>query len=299
MNPYYHQSFFSFFHVLFKRLTTLSGSLASDEIQLIVLILISMTAAILGVFLVLRKTTMLANSLSHTILLGIAVTYLCMKGVDFYQLSLTTLLITSLMTALITTLLTEGLTRWLSLQEDASIGLVFTTLFALGIILVTLYAKNAHIGVEAIMGNVDALHRHDISRVAMVTLGVVVIVGLFFKPLKVMTFDPILARGLSIPVTGYHYMLMLLTAVAAIAAFRAVGVFLFLSLLVGPPLMARRFTRDLFSLIVLSAFLGVLFSLGAVALSRHCLSIWGIPLSTAGIQVCLITLCLPVSLIKT
>jgi manganese/zinc/iron transport system permease protein len=292
MNPYFNQSFFSFFEVLFKRLFSFQGPLVSDEIQLIVLSLISLTAAVLGAFLVLRKTTMLANSLSHTILLGIAITYLCMKDVDFYQLSLSTLMIAALVTALITTLLTEGLTRCFYLQEDASIGLVFTTLFALGIVIVTLYAKNAHIGTEAIMGNVDALHRHDLIPVTGITALVLLIVGLYFKPLKVTTFDPILAGGLGISVTFYHYLLMILTSVAAIAAFRAVGVFLFLSLLVGPPLIARIFTRNLLSFISLSALIGLLTSFGAVAFSRHTLSVWQMPLSTAGLQICLITLIL-------
>ncbi|MBP9841212.1 MAG: metal ABC transporter permease [Simkaniaceae bacterium] len=292
MNPYFNQSFFSFFSVLIQRIAAFKGPLVSDEIQLIVLSLISLMAAILGSFLVLRKTTMLANSLSHTILLGIAITYLMMSGVDFYQLSLRTLLVASLITALMTTLLTEGLTRFFSLQEDASIGLVFTTLFALGIVIVTLYAKNAHIGTEAIMGNVDALHRRDISPVLAVAGVVLSFVGIFFKPLKVTSFDPILARGLKISVPYYHYLLMILTAIAAIAAFRAVGVFLFLSLLVGPPLIARMFTKNLLSYIFLSVGVGVVASFFAVALSRHFLSIWQMPLSTAGIQVCLITLAL-------
>lgn len=264
----------------------------SDQLQFVVLSLVSLTAAILGAFLVLRRTTMLANSLSHTILLGIAITYLSMHQVDFYNLSLSALLVASVITALITTLLTEGLTRWMHLQEDASIGLVFTTFFALGIVLVTCYAKNAHLGTEAIMGNVDALHKHDLLPIAGVALAVLFLVGFQFKPLKATTFDPVFARGVGISVPYYHYFLMMLTSVASIAAFRAVGVFLFLSLLVGPPLIARAFTRHLLSFIALSAGIGVGASLGAVCLSRYLFAVWNIPLSTAGLEVCLITLLL-------
>lgn len=290
MNPYSGDNFFSFFGTLLTRLFTFHGPLVSDEVQLIVLGLISMMAATLGSFLVLRKNTMLANSLSHTILLGIAVTYLAMKGVDFYQMSMGALLMAALVTALLTTLFTELLTRFFHLQEDASIGLVFSTLFALGIVVVTLFAKNTHIGTEAIMGNVDALHPHDVKQVMLISGLVLGVIALLFRPFRLTTFDPTFARGIGVNSSVFHYILMILTALAAISAFRAVGAFLFLALLVIPPLIARAFTKRLGTLIVLASGIGVVASMLAVALSRHLLSEAGLALSTAGVEVVLLTL---------
>src|ERR1700722_9961958 len=157
-NPYSDQDFLGFFGVLFSRLLLLIigklpfGSLVADEIQMIVLSCVAVTGAMVGTFLVLRKMTMLANALSHTILLGIVVAYLLCES-----LTIPVLMVAALATGIATTFLTEFLNRVIKLQEDASIGLVFSVLFALGIVLLTLFSRNVHIGTELVMGNVDAL----------------------------------------------------------------------------------------------------------------------------------------------
>src|SRR4029077_18141377 len=105
--------------------------------------------------------TMLANSLSHTILLGIVIAFLIgssSEGFHEGRLNLTLLFAAALGSGLLTAVVTEILTKSVKLQEDASLGLVFTTFFALGIVLVNLLARNVHIGAEVVMGNVDALH---------------------------------------------------------------------------------------------------------------------------------------------
>ena len=296
MNPYFGKNFLQFLFLFFQRMGELCtgkigiGDLASDEIQVLVLSLVACCCALIGTFLVLKKMTMLANSLSHTILLGIIAAYLILlpwlpeSPVHTHALSIEVLLIASLITGLITTLLTQMLTNVLKLQEDASTGLVFTTLFALGIVLVTVFTRNTHLGTEAIMGNVDALHLHDLKLIFWIGLFDFAIVFFLFKEFKTITFDGAFADAQGISKSFFNYLLMVLTSATVIGAFRAVGVLLVLAFLVGPVLTARLFTHRLKTVILLAMGIGMLASVVSVALSRHLLSVHHLPLSTSGLS---------------
>src|SRR5438445_5406420 len=153
-NPYYDTNFFQFFVTALMRLIAFcsgaSLSLATDELQILVLVLIAISTALVGTFLVLRKMTMLANALSHTILAGVVLAYFVHKWLhagpesfDFSHLlpSDALLLLAALIMAFLTTFLTELLVTKMKLREDASCGIVFTFLFALGVILVTFLSR--------------------------------------------------------------------------------------------------------------------------------------------------------------
>ena len=300
MNPYSGTNLFQFLLLFFERMAQmLTGrlslsELATDEVQVLVLALVAIGSSLMGTFLVLRKMTMLANSISHTVLLGIVAAYLILipfaGGLEAHahSVSIQALFIAALATALITTVLTQALTHVLKLQEDASIGLVFTTLFALGVVLVTVFTRNTHIGVEAIMGNVDALHVHDLQLISIVVLINLVVIGLFFKELKITSFDPSFADAVGVSSKRWGYVLMLLTSLTVIGAFRSVGVLLVLAFLVGPPLTARQLTHRLKNLLLLGIGIGAFVALISVALSRHLLSIHHLPVSTAGVAVTLL-----------
>ncbi len=302
MNPYWGQDFFGFFVILFRRLTGQLhlDQLASDEVQLIVLMGVALSTVLLGTFLTLKKMTMMANSLSHTTLLGIVIAYLIFFTPET-DLSIDTsiLFVAALISAVLTTLLTELARDLLKLQEDAAIGLVFTTLFALGIILVTVFTRNSHIGVEVITGNVDALHFEDIRLVWGAAILNLVLIGLFFRQWVMTAFDQKLSFSLGVPTKTFHYLLMFLTALTLIAAFRAVGVILVLSFLVGPTLIARQWTHRLRSLLLVGIGVGIVTAVFGVALSRHFLSVYHMPLSTGGLVVTLISALYLVSTLLT
>lgn len=300
-NPYEGTNFFEFIIQVFIRFFYfITGKLsfadlASDEVQMIVLIGVAASSALVGTFLVLRRMTMLANSLSHTILLGIVIAFMLTSSNlinsnhnHHEPLNIQIMLLAALVMSLITAFLTEFLNKVVKLQEDASTGLVFTSLFALGIVLVTLMTRNAHIGAEVVMGNVDALHIDDIKLV-LIILGINVLAfTLFFKEFKITTFDSGLASALGISVLFFNYLLMTLVSATAIGAFRAVGVLMVLAFMTGPSLMARMLTHDLKKMVWLSVGIGSLASILGVAISRHLLSINGLALSTGGIVVCVI-----------
>lgn len=300
-NPYYQETFWGFFAQLALRIWAfLRGdfplaNLASDEVQVFVLMGVAASSALVGSFLVLRKMTMLANSLSHTILLGIVIAYLLSHGSVLSaesnhssQINIEAMLFAALITGIVTAFLTEFLTKTARLQEDASTGIVFTSLFALGIVLITLFTRSAHIGTEVVMGNVDALHVDDLKLVYVI-LGVnVLLFVLFFKEYKITTFDSGLAKALGISLLFFNYLLMAQVSMTAIGAFRAVGVLMVLAFITGPPLIARFLTHDLKKMLWMAVGLGCLASLIGVALSRHILTVYGESLSTAGLVVCVI-----------
>lgn len=299
VNPYSNQDFFGFFLTLCKRLVEfISGNLplanlASDELQLIVLGALAASGALVGTFLILRRMAMLANALSHTILLGIVILFLIMmffspKEDPIELLSIPLLMIAAFITGIVTTFLTEFLTRVVKLQEDASIGLVFSILFALGVILVSLFTRNVHVGTELVMGNVDALHPKDLSFVLGILAFNIVLTFTFFKGYKVTSFDPQLARTFGFSPLIFNYLLMIQTSATAIGGFRAVGVLMILAFLVLPVLTARLMTHSLSKLIIYAMGGGILASTLGVALSRHLLTIYGIGFSTGGIVVVLL-----------
>lgn len=306
MNPYFDTSFFSFLALFFKRIFLLiSGeislsSLASDEIQIFALIGISISSATLGSFLVLKRMTMFANALSHTALLGLVGSFLFLSFLTeqkVFHLDIKVLFLGAMVAAFLTAFLIEGCKKWFSLGQEASIGLIFTFLFAIGISLVSLFAKGAHLGTEAIMGNIDALHIDDLKLISFSTLLCVLVVTLFFRHFQIISFDVCFAKSIGMPVSLLHYLLMFLTALTAICSFRVVGVFLFLIYLTAPVISARLFVKRVKSLILLSCLFGAIVSLISIAFSRHLLSVYDEALSTAGLSCTLMTLLYPASLL--
>lgn len=256
-----------------------------DLLQWAVLSGIAVSCGLLGPFLVLRKMTMFANSLSHTILLGIVLAFL-LTGSAFFNLS--TLLIGALIASLMTAFFTGGLVKVFRLQEDASIGLVFTALFALGITLVTLYTRNVHLGIEAVMGNVDILVPSDLKMTLSLVILNLGVIALFYKEFQLTSFDGNLAKTLGIPSSIFQFLLLFLTSVTCVGAFRAVGVLLVLAFLVGPYLIARLFCHKLSHLLFWSPIVGIVISGMGVLIARILFEQFGLALSTGGIVVTLI-----------
>ena len=302
MNPYSGTSFFEFFAVLFSRVFSRHGEsfhLASDEIQLMALLGLAVCTSILGGVLYMKKMMMAAGALSHTILLGIVLAFLVLKamGATFFLSihALPTLLLGGGIAALLTLFFNEILHHKLGVEKGASIGLVFTTLFATSLLLVSVCLKNTHIGIESIMGNIDGLHRDDLKGVGALVLINIVFIVAFFKPLVVSAFDPIFASIVGVKEGRLKFILMILLALTATLFFRVVGVFLFLAFLVVPLFFARGWTAKLKPLLVLSCALSCLGAFLGVALSRHVLSNYGLPLSSSSLVV-LTTLVLGLSL---
>lgn len=258
----------------------------TDIIQMAVLSAIAISCGLVGPFLVLKRCTMFANSLSHTILLGVALAFL-ITGSLF---SLPSLLIGAFLAALMTAFFTGVLVRLFRLQEDASIGLVFTALFALGITVVTLFTRDTHLGIEAVMGNADIVQLSDLKlalSLVAINLGAIL---LFYKQFQLTSFDSNLAKTLRISPSIFHFLLLFLVAATCIGAFRAVGVLLVLAFLVGPFLTARLFCHRLPWILFWTPVIGIMASISGVLISRFFLTQFDLALSTGGIVATMIGL---------
>jgi len=234
---------------------------------LAIAVLAAVGCSLVGVFLMLRRLAMLADAISHAILPGLVVAFFLTGNV-----SSPWLILAAAATGVLTVALVEMLSRSGRLKEDAAMGLVFPALFAVGIVLITRYAGNVHLDVDAVLlgelafapfdrliiGGTDVGPRH-LWVMGIITLLNLAVILTFFKELKLATFDAGLAASLGLAPAVIHYGLMTLVSITAVGAFDAVGLVLVVALMVGPAAAAYLLTDRL------SVLLGVAALLGAVS----------------------------------
>lgn len=253
--------------------------------------LVGMACSLLGVFLVLRKTSMLADAISHAVLLGIVVFFFIFKDRTSPMI-----MVGAGLAGLLTVWLTELLRKSGRVKEDAAIGLVFPGLFALAVLLINLYGKNLHIDVhsvflgEIIFAPLDrvALLGLEVPRSLVVMLLVTTVnlafVSLALKELKLTTFDPGLAAALGFSPALIHYGLLGLTSVTAVGAFDAVGAILVIAFIIVPPAAAYLLTDNLKRMLLYSLLISVASSvLGYYAAMALNVSVSGMMASWTGI----------------
>ncbi len=294
MDPYFDATFFGWFSILASRIFSLHRTeIFADEIQLIVMGLFALSASFLGVLLVLKRLTMMANALSHTMLLGIVVALMMTvsfqgQAIEFLTPPNLAIIVSSVLIGLLTGFLTEQLARVRTLKEDACNGMVFSALFALGVTLLSVWSRNAHAGVELLMGDPDALQTGDIPIVFYGACLTLAIGCLFLRGFSVAIFDTSFAQMSGFRPSFLHHLLLAQVALTSISAFRAVGFVMTLAFFVIPPLIARLWTKSLRPLLVTSMAVGVGTVVLAVALGRHLLSAYYLPVSTGALAAVLL-----------
>lgn len=233
------------------------------EIQLIAVI-VAVACSLPGVFLVLRKMSMMSDAITHTILLGIVIAF-------FLTESLTSplLIVGAAIMGVITVFLTEVLNNTRLVSEDSAIGVVFPLLFSIAIIIISKYAGSVHLDTDSVLlgelayapFNRLVLFGKDLGPKAMYSMGTILLLNLifivvFFKELKIVTFDPALATILGFMPSLIHYTIMTLVSITAVGAFESVGSILVIAFMIGPPISAYLLTEDLKIMIILSALIG-------------------------------------------
>ncbi len=226
--------------------------------------LVGVTCGMMGCFLILRKMAMLADAISHTVLLGLVLAFLISQSLNGGIM-----LVGAAVAGLFTTYLIQVLNAK-GIQEDASIGVVFTTLFAIGVILISMFAQNVHLDVEhALMGEIafipwDTLTLPMLGEVpkSVVMLSAVllldlVVVLLLFKEFKLTSFDPGMAAAMGFPILLLHYVMMTLVSVTTVSAFDSVGAILVVAMLIAPGATAYLWTDRYLRMILLSVIIGI------------------------------------------
>jgi manganese/zinc/iron transport system permease protein len=236
---------------------------AQVEIQLLAVV-VAVACALPGCFLVLRRTAMVSDAITHSVLLGIALAFFVVES-----LTSPLLIAGAAVTGVLTVVLVEALKSTGLVKADAAIGLVFPALFSAGVILVSRYAGDVHLDVDAVLLGEIAFAPLDRTIVAgwdlgptslLVMTGILVLnvacIAVLYKELKLATFDEGLARALGFSPTALHYGLMALVSITAVGAFNAVGSILVVALMVAPPATAYLLTDRLGTMLVLSAAAG-------------------------------------------
>ena len=228
-------------------------------------VLVTASCALLGSFLVLRKMSLLGDALSHAVLPGIAVAFL-LSG----SRAVLPMFLGAAAFGLLTALLVEAFHRRWRVQEDAAIGIVFTALFALGVVIITAYAGQVDLDQECVLYGEIAYTPWDLLLWGDQSLGPrpvwilgamlainLTVIALLYKEFKISAFDPALAMSVGINATLMHYLLMGLVALTTVASFESVGAILVVAMLIVPGAAAYLWSDRLIAVIGLAVFFGI------------------------------------------
>jgi len=233
------------------------------EIQLIGVV-VAMACAIPGVFLVLRKMSLISDAISHSILPGIVIGFFITQ-----DLNSPILILLAALTGVITVVLVEVIQKTGLVKEDTAIGLVFPSLFSIGVILIAKNANDVHLDVDAVLLGELAfapfdrllISGMDMGPKSLWVMGIILIITLlllflFFKELKVSTFDKGLSAALGFSPFLMHYGLMSVSSITVVGAFDAVGAILVVAFMIAPAATAYLLTANLKKMLLLSILFG-------------------------------------------
>jgi len=232
--------------------------------------LIAISCSILGCFLILRKMAMVGDAISHAVLPGIVIAFLISGSRDSIFMILGASVI-----GIFTTFLIEFFHKKAKLQTDAAIGVTFTWLFALGIILLSVFAGQIDLDQDCVLYGEIAYVPIDLwitksginmGPQALYISGFMLMVNIIFvrvgfKQLYLTTFDPSFAATIGISVTLWHYLLMGAVSMTTVASFESVGAILVVALLVAPPATAYLLTDNFKKMLLISSVIGIVISI--------------------------------------
>lgn len=237
---------------------------------------IAVSCGLIGAFLILRKMAMLGDAISHAVLPGIVLAFLISGSRDNLVM-----LLGAAIVGVLTTVLIEVLHKKARLQEDASIGVSFTWLFAIGVILISAFTADVDLDQDCVLYGEIAYVPLDLWQLANGTLmgprplyiaGLLLVCILLFiwrgyKGLVLTTFNPDYAAALGISTAIWHFGFMGLVSVTTVVSFESVGAILVVALMIAPPATAYLLTGSLKKMLWLTALFGLLTAVGGYYLA--------------------------------
>jgi len=241
-------------------------------------ILVSASCGLLGVFLILRKMAMVGDAISHAVLPGIVLAFLFSGNRDSI-----TVLIGAMLLGVLASVLIEVFHKRARLQEDAAIGVTFTWLFAIGVILISLFSRQVDLDQDCVLYGEIAYVPLDVfitdaglnlgPRALWIGAGTFIIVGIFiligYKGLQVTSFNEEFAISVGITAALWHYLLMGMVSMVTVASFEVVGAILVVALLVVPAASAYLISKRLPMVLMLTLMFGALSSISGYYLSKY------------------------------
>ncbi len=228
--------------------------------------------ALLSCFVTLKGWSLMGDALSHAIVPGVAVAYLL--GLPFALGAFASGLLAALVMGVV-----KAKTR---IREDATIGIVFTTFFAAGVLMISLFPSNISLK-TIVLGNVLGIADSDIIQMLVISIIALIVITLKWKDLMLFAFDPNQARAIGLNTTVLNLTLLTLLAGTAVAALQAVGAVLVIAMLVTPGATAYQLTDRFGRMMVLACIMGIVTSMLGAYLSYFLNG------STGGCIVCLQT----------
>ncbi|MGC4107915.1 MAG: metal ABC transporter permease [Thermomicrobiales bacterium] len=217
--------------------------------------LLGIVSGILGSFALLRRQGLLGDTLSHAALPGICIAFLLTGSRTPLPL-----LIGAGIAGWIGTLLLLNTVRETKLSEDTMLGVVLSTFYGLGIVLLTYIQRNgdaSQAGLDKFLfGQAAALVRSNVETFALLGGAALLVVVLLYKEFKLLSFDPEFAAAIGFPTRGLNVLLTSLLVVAVMIGLQTVGVVLMAAMVIGPGAAARQWTDRLSTMLVLSAGIG-------------------------------------------
>ncbi len=247
---------------------------ALSLVPMVIGVCVAIACAVPGNFLLLRGQAMISDAISHVVLPGIVVAFLVTGAIASGPM-----LAGAALAAIIATLAIDMIRRLGRIEAGAAMGVVFTAMFAAGVlVLEQADTRHVHLDVEhALFGNLESLIwleatgwsslldpvalaglPPEVTRMALVLLGVLVFVGVLWRPLAMISFDESYAQTLGLPTARLGLALIIVAAVAAVAAFDAVGSIIVIAMFICPPATARLITNRLGLQVGLSAVIAAL-----------------------------------------
>lgn len=235
-----------------------------DLPAIIIAALAGLCSSLTGCILLFQKRSMMADTLTHSILPGLALGYILTGTMSFFAL-----MSGAFLTCLVAIIFVYIISKHSVLDNSAAMAIVLTSMFAIGVIMIEMFIDGrVHLDTQhALYGALELTywptpHTFETFPAQILVLGIlsVIIVLLFFvfyKYYKIMLFDEHYSKTLGLPVQIMNAGLLIVTVAVCVASFDAVGSILVLALLICPPAAARMFTDNFTHYIVLSAFIGV------------------------------------------
>lgn len=215
-------------------------------------VLVGIACGVLGCFVVLRRMALIGDALSHAVLPGVVIAFLVTQSTGVAGLFLG-----ALTAGLVTAGLIKVVGQYSRAKEDSAIGIVFTALFALGIVIISAMPRGTHFDLTCyLFGDPLAVGNADLIMMAVICPLVVALVALFYHRLKIISFDPVVAAAMGISVSAMHYLLMGLLSATVVAGLKTTGVILVVAMVITPAAAAYQFANRLWSMLILSALFG-------------------------------------------
>ncbi|MBC1435872.1 metal ABC transporter permease [Listeria rocourtiae] len=225
----------------------LEGLMQYDFLQkaLLTSVIVGVVSGVIGSFIILRGMSLMGDAISHAVLPGVAISY--MLGINFF-LGATAF-------GIVAALGIGFVNQNSRIKNDTAIGIVFSSFFALGIIMISLAQSSTDL-YHILFGNVLAVRSSDMWMTIGVGALVILLVALFYKELLVSSFDPTMAQSYGLKVRMLHYFLMTLLTLVTVASLQTVGIILVVAMLITPAATAYLLTNRLSIMLFLAAVFG-------------------------------------------